>query len=107
MSAEICSSATPLISASSQGLPVAIEESHAVRDFKICNNGGQRFYYLPNTLLLRLTDAGLGSLQGVLDAVQGSSLEALMLSRLVVRLPGVETVDIVQSVDKWFFMEGL
>ena len=29
-----------------------------------------------------------------------------MLSRLVVRLPGVETVDIVQSVDKWFFMEG-
>ena len=30
-----------------------------------------------------------------------------MLSRLVVCLPGVETGDIVQSVDKWFFfMEG-
>jgi hypothetical protein len=50
-----------------------------------------------------LTDAGLGSLQGALDAVRGSSLEALMLSRLVVCLPGVETGDIVQSVDKWFF----
>jgi hypothetical protein len=45
-------------------------------------------------------------LQGALDAVRGSSQEALMLSRLVVFLPGVETGDIVQSVDKWFFMEG-
>jgi len=54
-----------------------------------------------------LTDAGLGSLQGALDAGRGSSLEALILSRLVVCLPGVETVDIVQSVDKRFFMEGL
>jgi hypothetical protein len=66
----------------------------------------KRFNYLPITLLLRLTDAGLGSLQGALDAVRGSSQEALMLSRLVVCLPGVETGDIVQSVDKWFFMEG-
>ena len=52
-------------------------------------------------------DAGLGLSQGVLDAVLGSSQEALMLSRLVVCLPGVETGDIVQSVDKWIFMEGL
>ncbi len=52
-------------------------------------------------------DAGLGSLQGALDAVRGSSQEVLMLSRLVVCLPGVETVDIVQSVDKWSFMDGL
>jgi hypothetical protein len=50
-----------------------------------------------------LTDAGLSSLQGALDAVRGSSQEALMLSRFVVFLPGVETGDIVQSVDKWFF----
>jgi hypothetical protein len=64
----------------------------------------KRFNYLPITLLLRLTDAGLGSLQGALDAVRGSSQEALMLSRLVVCLPGVETGDIVQSVDKWFFL---
>ncbi len=92
---------------SSQGSPVAIEESHAIREFKIYNNGGPSFYYLLNTLLSRLTDAGLGSLQGALDAGRGSSPEALMLSRLVVRLPGVETVNIVQSVDKWFFMEGL
>jgi hypothetical protein len=35
--------------------------------------------------------------------VRRSSQEALMLSRLVVCLPGVETGDIVQSVDKWFF----
>jgi hypothetical protein len=49
----------------------------------------------------------LGSLQGALDSVWGSSQEALMLSRLVVCLPGVETGDIVQSVDKCFFMEGL
>jgi hypothetical protein len=52
-------------------------------------------------------DARLGLPQGALDAVRGSSQEALMLSRLVVCLPGVETGDIVQSVDKWFFMEGL
>ena len=39
--AEICSSATPSFLPLSQGSPVAIEESHAVRDFKICNNGGQ------------------------------------------------------------------
>jgi hypothetical protein len=45
----------------------------------------------------------MGSSQGALDAVQGSSQEALMLSRLVVCLPGVETGNIVQSVDKWFF----
>ena len=63
-------------------------------------------YYLPNTLLSRLTDAGLGSLQGELDAGRGSSLEALILSCLVVRLPGVETVDIVQSVDKRFLWKG-
>ena len=49
----------------------------------------------------------MGSLQGALDAGRGSSLEALILSRLVVSLPGVETADIVQSVDKRFFMEGL
>ena len=67
----------------------------------------KRFNYLPITLFFRLTDAGLRSLQGALDAVRGSSQEALMLSRLVVCLPGVETGDIVQSVDKWFFfMEG-
>ena len=63
----------------------------------------KRFNYLPITLLFRLTDAGLGSLQGALDAVGGSSQAALMLSRLVVFLPGVETGDIVQSVDKLFF----
>jgi hypothetical protein len=61
----------------------------------------KRFNYLPITLLFRLTDAGLGSLQGVLDAVRGSSQEAL--SRLGVFLPGVETGDIVRSVYKWFF----
>ena len=66
----------------------------------------KRFNYLPITLLFRLTDAGLGSLQGALDAVRGSSQEALMLLHLVVCLPGVEAGDIVQSVDKWFFMEG-
>jgi hypothetical protein len=52
-------------------------------------------------------DARLGLLQGALDAVRGSSQEALMLSRLALCLPDVETGDIVQSVDKWFFMEGL
>jgi hypothetical protein len=48
-------------------------------------------------------DAGLGSSQGTLDAVRGSSEEALMLSSLDVCLPGVEAGHIVQSVDKWFF----
>ncbi len=60
----------------------------------------KRFNYLAITLLFRLTDAGLGSLHGALDAVRGSSQEAMMLSCLVVCLPGVETGDIVQSVDK-------
>ena len=59
--------------------------------------------YLPITLLFRLMDAGLGSSQGTLDAVRGSSEEALMLSSLDVCLPGVEAGHIVQSVDKWFF----
>ena len=42
--AETCSSATRSFLPSLQGSPVAIEESHAVRDFKISNNGGQTFY---------------------------------------------------------------
>ena len=44
-----------------------------------------------------------------MDAVLGSSQEELPLSCLVVCLPGVETGDMVQSVDNGFgfFMEGL
>ena len=49
----------------------------------------------------------MGLLQGALDAERGSLQEALMLSGLVVCLPGIEMGNIVQSVDKWFFMEGL
>ena len=52
-------------------------------------------------------DARLGSLQGALDAVRVLLQEALILSGLVLCLPGVETGNIVQSVDKWFFMEAL
>ena len=43
----------------------------------------------------------------LMDTELGSSQEALPLPRLVVCLSGVETGDIVQSVDSDFFMEGL